>query len=52
MDVDEEYLSAPWRWDMRGPVPTGETFTTADIQESKKIFAEQARDRAPLVRTI
>ncbi|SFW74972.1 NitT/TauT family transport system ATP-binding protein [Amycolatopsis australiensis] len=32
--------------------PVGETFTTADIQESKKIFAEQARDRAPLVRTI
>ncbi|MGW4527528.1 ABC transporter ATP-binding protein [Amycolatopsis sp. NPDC004378] len=32
--------------------PTGETFTTADIQDSKKIFAEQARDRAPLVRTI
>ncbi|MET8848593.1 nitrate/sulfonate/bicarbonate ABC transporter ATP-binding protein [Amycolatopsis sp. NPDC004625] len=32
--------------------PAGETFTTADIQDSKKIFAEQARDRAPLVRTI
>jgi NitT/TauT family transport system ATP-binding protein len=32
--------------------PTGEAFTTADIQESKKIFAEQARDRAPLVRAI
>ncbi|MFI5776285.1 nitrate/sulfonate/bicarbonate ABC transporter ATP-binding protein [Nocardia sp. NPDC051570] len=31
---------------------TGTRFTTADIQESKKIFAEQARHRAPLVRTI
>ncbi|MEG8179947.1 nitrate/sulfonate/bicarbonate ABC transporter ATP-binding protein [Nocardia terpenica] len=30
----------------------GTRFTTADIQESKKIFAEQARHRAPLVRTI
>ncbi|SED13277.1 NitT/TauT family transport system ATP-binding protein [Amycolatopsis tolypomycina] len=32
--------------------PIGQAFTTADIQQSKKIFAEQARDRAPLVRTI
>ncbi|QKV73941.1 nitrate/sulfonate/bicarbonate ABC transporter ATP-binding protein [Amycolatopsis sp. Hca4] len=32
--------------------PIGQAFTTADIQASKKIFAEQARDRAPLVRTI
>jgi len=32
--------------------PTGEAFTTADIQRSKEIFAGQARDRAPLVRTI
>ncbi|UMO99946.1 nitrate/sulfonate/bicarbonate ABC transporter ATP-binding protein [Amycolatopsis sp. EV170708-02-1] len=32
--------------------PIGEAFTTADIQQSKKIFAEQARHRAPLVRTI
>ncbi|MDR3661383.1 MAG: AAA-associated domain-containing protein, partial [Mycobacterium sp.] len=31
---------------------TGSEFTTADIQASKKIFAEQARTRAPLVRTI
>jgi NitT/TauT family transport system ATP-binding protein len=31
---------------------TGTQITTADIQESKKIFAEQARHRAPLVRTI
>lgn len=31
---------------------TGTRFTTADIQESKQIFAEQARHRAPLVRTI
>jgi len=30
----------------------GTRFTTADIQESKQIFAEQARHRAPLVRTI
>nr|CTQ98443.1 ABC-type nitrate/sulfonate/bicarbonate transport system, ATPase component [Kibdelosporangium sp. MJ126-NF4] len=30
----------------------GKEFTTADIQDSKKIFAEQARHRAPLVRTI
>ncbi|MFE9577969.1 AAA-associated domain-containing protein [Nocardia sp. NPDC006044] len=30
----------------------GVRFTTADIQESKRIFAEQARHRAPLVRTI
>jgi NitT/TauT family transport system ATP-binding protein len=30
----------------------GKAFTTADIQHSKKIFADQARDRAPLVRTI
>jgi NitT/TauT family transport system ATP-binding protein len=30
----------------------GIRYTTADIQESKKIFAEQARHRAPLVRTI
>ncbi|MFI9508528.1 nitrate/sulfonate/bicarbonate ABC transporter ATP-binding protein [Nocardia sp. NPDC052566] len=30
----------------------GARFTTADILESKKIFAEQARHRAPLVRTI
>ncbi|WP_226365074.1 nitrate/sulfonate/bicarbonate ABC transporter ATP-binding protein [Pseudonocardia sp. ICBG162] len=32
--------------------PTGTAFTTADIQESKRIFAGQARERAPLVRTI
>ncbi|GDY33782.1 ABC transporter ATP-binding protein [Gandjariella thermophila] len=32
--------------------PTGKEFTTADIQRSKQIFAEQARHRAPLVRTI
>lgn len=31
---------------------TGMAFTTADIQQSKRIFAEQARRRAPLVRTI
>ncbi|MGW4096955.1 ABC transporter ATP-binding protein [Mycobacterium sp. NPDC004974] len=31
---------------------TGGEFTTADIQSSKRIFAEQARTRAPLVRTI
>ena len=31
---------------------TGVDFTTADIQESKKIFAEQVRESAPLVRTI
>lgn len=30
----------------------GNRFTTADIQQSKQIFAEQARHRAPLVRTI
>ncbi|WP_419150700.1 AAA-associated domain-containing protein [Nocardia vinacea] len=30
----------------------GSRFTTAEIQESKRIFAEQARHRAPLVRTI
>ncbi|ONI81556.1 nitrate ABC transporter ATP-binding protein [Actinosynnema sp. ALI-1.44] len=30
----------------------GTRFTTADIQDSKKIFAEQVRHRAPLVRTI
>jgi NitT/TauT family transport system ATP-binding protein len=32
--------------------PIGKEFTTADIQTSKQIFAEQARTRAPLVRTI
>jgi NitT/TauT family transport system ATP-binding protein len=32
--------------------PMGKAFTTADIQQSKEIFARQARDRAPLVRTI
>jgi len=32
--------------------PTGKAFTTANIQASKQIFAEQARHRAPLVRTI
>ncbi|MGY4708991.1 ABC transporter ATP-binding protein [Mycolicibacterium sp. CBM1] len=32
--------------------PAGREFTTADIQTSKQIFAEQARRRAPLVRTI
>ncbi|MCW2721471.1 nitrate/sulfonate/bicarbonate ABC transporter ATP-binding protein [Pseudonocardia sp.] len=32
--------------------PTGKEFTTADIQRSKQIFAAQARERAPLVRTI
>jgi NitT/TauT family transport system ATP-binding protein len=31
---------------------TGKAFTTANIQASKKIFAEQVRHRAPLVRTI
>jgi NitT/TauT family transport system ATP-binding protein len=31
---------------------TGKTFTTADIQHSKEIFADAARHRAPLVRTI
>jgi NitT/TauT family transport system ATP-binding protein len=31
---------------------TGKEFTTADIQTSKQIFAQQARTRAPLVRTI
>jgi NitT/TauT family transport system ATP-binding protein len=31
---------------------TGMAFTTANIQASKKIFAEQVRHRAPLVRTI
>ncbi|PXX70689.1 NitT/TauT family transport system ATP-binding protein [Nocardia tenerifensis] len=30
----------------------GTRFTAADIQESKRIFAEQVRHRAPLVRTI
>ncbi|GAB2711807.1 ABC transporter ATP-binding protein [Nocardia thraciensis] len=30
----------------------GTGITTADIQQSKEIFAEQARHRAPLVRTI
>lgn len=30
----------------------GRAFTTADIQQSKKLFAEQARQRAPLVHTI
>jgi NitT/TauT family transport system ATP-binding protein len=30
----------------------GKDFTTADIQRSKELFAAQARDRAPLVRTI
>jgi len=32
--------------------PVGKEFTTADIQTSKTIFAQQARTRAPLVRTI
>ena len=32
--------------------PSGNEFTTADIQTSKQIFAAQARTRAPLVRTI
>jgi NitT/TauT family transport system ATP-binding protein len=32
--------------------PVGRDFTSADIQTSKQIFAGQARDRAPLVRTI
>jgi len=32
--------------------PIGKDFTTADIQTSKQIFAQQARTRAPLVRTI
>ncbi|MDT8911928.1 nitrate/sulfonate/bicarbonate ABC transporter ATP-binding protein [Amycolatopsis sp. PS_44_ISF1] len=32
--------------------PMGTAFTTAGIQDRKKIFAEQARHRAPLVRTI
>jgi NitT/TauT family transport system ATP-binding protein len=30
----------------------GKDFTTADIQRSKQLFASQARDRAPLVRTV
>lgn len=30
----------------------GKDFTTADIQTSKRIFAQQARERAPMVRTI
>lgn len=33
-------------------MPAGTAFTTADIQTSKKVFAGQVRDRAPLVRTI
>ncbi|WP_328357573.1 nitrate/sulfonate/bicarbonate ABC transporter ATP-binding protein [Mycobacterium sp. NBC_00419] len=32
--------------------PTGREFTSADIQTSKQIFAAQARERAPLIRTI
>jgi NitT/TauT family transport system ATP-binding protein len=32
--------------------PVGKDFTTAGIQVSKQVFAEQARTRAPLVRTI
>lgn len=32
--------------------PIGREFTCADIQFSKEIFADQARERAPLVRTI
>jgi len=32
--------------------PVGKDFTTADIQISKQIFAQQVRTRAPLVRTI
>lgn len=32
--------------------PIGRDFTTADIQISKQIFVQQARTRAPLVRTI
>jgi NitT/TauT family transport system ATP-binding protein len=32
--------------------PIGKEFTIADIQTSKQIFAQQARTRAPLVRTI
>lgn len=32
--------------------PTGREFTSADIQTSKQIFATQARERAPLIRTI
>jgi NitT/TauT family transport system ATP-binding protein len=31
---------------------TGKDFNTADIQTSKQIFAQQARTRAPLIRTI
>ncbi|MBV8346578.1 MAG: nitrate/sulfonate/bicarbonate ABC transporter ATP-binding protein [Mycolicibacterium sp.] len=31
---------------------TGKEFTTTDIQTRKRIFAQQARTRAPLVRTI
>ena len=31
---------------------TGRRFTTADIQDSKQIFAAQARHRAPLVRAV
>jgi NitT/TauT family transport system ATP-binding protein len=39
---------------MRGRyvTPIGRKFTTADIQTSKQIFAGQARELAPLVRTI
>ncbi|BBZ67760.1 nitrate ABC transporter ATP-binding protein [Mycolicibacterium insubricum] len=32
--------------------PVGVEFTTADIRRSKQIFAAQARERAPLVRTV
>ncbi len=32
--------------------PIGKDFTTADIQTSKQVFAQQARTRAPLVHTI
>ncbi len=32
--------------------PVGKDFTTADIQISKQVFAQQVRTRAPLVRTI
>ncbi|WP_280269826.1 nitrate/sulfonate/bicarbonate ABC transporter ATP-binding protein [Nocardia wallacei] len=35
-----------------GLTDIGTRITTADIQQSKQIFAEQARHRAPLVRTI
>lgn len=32
--------------------PAGKEFTTPDIQDSRQIVAAQARERAPLVRTV